>query len=73
MKLLIAIILFVWGQQVIAAPGARTSPNPKVTDICKAEIEKFCKGIHGPNNRLSCLKSNEAKLSTECKAALTPR
>lgn len=73
MKFLLTIAVFVLGQEVIAAPEVQTSPNSKTMDVCKVELEKFCKGIHGPSNRLSCLKSNEAKLSTECKAALTAR
>jgi len=35
---------------------------------CKADIEKFCKGIKPGGGRLwACLKSNSDRLSKECK------
>ena len=39
----------------------------RVSQICKADFEKFCKDVRplGP-----CVKENDAKLSKECKAAL---
>jgi hypothetical protein len=36
---------------------------------CKADMDKFCKGIpHGKGRVASCLKSHEAELSEPCKA-----
>jgi hypothetical protein len=38
--------------------------------VCKADIDKLCSGKER-HERWSCLESNQANLSSECKAALT--
>ena len=40
-----------------------------LSQACKADMEKFCKGIpHGKGRVASCLKSHEAELAEPCKA-----
>jgi hypothetical protein len=36
---------------------------------CKAEIEKFCKGVAGDEKLWACLEKNDEKLSKTCDAA----
>ena len=36
---------------------------------CKAEIEKFCKGVTGDEKIWACLEKNDEKLSKTCDAA----
>jgi hypothetical protein len=44
------------------------------SQACKADAEKFCKGIpQGKGRVASCLKSHEAELSEPCKAYFTKK
>ena len=36
---------------------------------CKAELEKFCKGVAGDDKIWACLEKNDEKLSKTCDAA----
>jgi hypothetical protein len=41
-------------------------------DACKADIEKFCKGVQPGQGRIAkCLKDHDSELSQECKAHIT--
>jgi hypothetical protein len=44
-----------------------------VAEACKGDAQQYCKDVHPGGGRVArCLKDNEAKLSSACKAALKP-
>lgn len=61
------LILFV---SVFALSLSMASPDH---EACKADREKFCKGLTMGHGLLRCMKKNEAQLSTECKEWVTNR
>ena len=58
----------------LAAGGAQaqTSAQPTTQQACAADVKTFCGSVKpGPNNPVAaCMKQNEAKLSSGCKAAI---
>ena len=58
---------------LVTAPGFSQDQDETVMPksgkgVCKADIEKFCKGIKPGGGRLwACIKSNNDRLSQECK------
>jgi len=51
---------------------ARAAKAQQVRDDCKADAEKFCKGIAPGGGRiLSCLKARQAELAPACAADLS--
>jgi hypothetical protein len=72
-------ILWMAAQGVHAQPPAPPFPEPPfelksavdaVQKACKGDFEKLCPGKNGPD-AVACLKSNEEKLSSECKQAVS--
>ena len=72
-------VLGVAAQGVHAQPPAFPFPEPPselkstldaVLRACKADLEKLCPGKNGPD-AVACLKSNDEKLSSECKEAVS--
>jgi len=72
-------ILWMAAQGVHAQLPAPPFPEPPsdlksavdaVLKACKGDLEKLCPGKHGPD-AVACLKSNEDKLSSECKQAVS--
>lgn len=53
-----------------AADEAANDTRSGRLSACKADMEKLCSGAER-RARWSCLQSNEAKLSSDCKTALT--
>jgi hypothetical protein len=45
----------------------------EIRDACHEDAETLCKGIHGPKNRVGCLKEHHDQLSAECKKVLPSR
>ena len=53
------------GIALLFSPSALAEPK---SGPCKADIEKFCKGVHpGKGGIMACLAKNEAALSPACK------
>ncbi len=51
---------------VLGIDGVRAEDEP-----CKADLEKFCKGVEPGEGRIAkCLKEHEAELSEECKTSI---
>ncbi|HPL64555.1 MAG TPA: cysteine rich repeat-containing protein [Syntrophales bacterium] len=47
--------------------GGKMTPNPSM-DVCKPDIEKFCKGVQPGGGRIwACLKGNEDRISQACR------
>jgi len=44
--------------------------NSQVAQACKSELQQLCKGEKGQQAE-QCLKSNESKLSSQCKGAIS--
>ena len=62
------------GMCVVAINVSLLSSSPAVASEfdwkpCKAEIEKFCKGVTGDEKLWACLEKNDEKLSKTCDAA----
>jgi len=45
----------------------------QVREACQSDFEKFCKDMHGPHNRLNCLKDHQNQLSSSCKHVFPTR
>ena len=54
------------------AAQAQTPGQPTTQQACAADVKTFCGSVKpGPNNPVAaCMKQNEAKLSSGCKAAI---
>jgi hypothetical protein len=62
------ITIFLWGMLGVASAQEKTGPPMGGKDACRADVEKLCKGIRPGEGRIrACLKSNEDRLSQECK------
>ena len=56
--------LFFAALLAVSAPAVRAEEGP-----CKADMEKFCKGVEpGEGRVMKCMKEHEAELSEGCKA-----
>ena len=55
-----------------AAAQAQTPGQPTTQQACAADVKTYCGSVKpGPNNPVAaCMKQNEAKLSSGCKAAI---
>jgi hypothetical protein len=65
--ILIAALLAGGSAYVQAQRGDRI--NSQVAQACKTELQQLCQGQKGKAAE-QCLKSNESKLSSECKGAV---
>ena len=54
------------------AEAQRREVNSQVAQACKAELQQLCQGQKGKEAE-QCLKNNEAKLSSECKGAISKK
>ena len=53
---------------------ARFQQGARTRDVCKSDIEKFCKDTpHGGGKVKLCLQEHQADLSPDCKAQLTAK
>jgi hypothetical protein len=50
-------------------PSELKSAVDAVQKACKGDLDKLCPGKNGPD-AMACLKSNEDKLTSECKQAV---
>jgi len=63
--------LFVVSTSTTVALAADQAPSSGRRAACKADIEKFCTGVHPGGGRIpACLKQKEAQLSAACKDAI---
>ena len=62
----ITALIFTVASFAAAAPAAAAEFDWKA---CKAEVEKFCKGVTGDEKIWACLEKNDDKLSKTCDAA----
>ena len=55
-----------------ASAHAQTPGQPTTQQACAADVKTYCGSVKpGPNNPVAaCMKQNEAKLSSGCKAAI---
>jgi len=65
---IIAAALIVGASALAQAQGQRV--NTQVADACKTEIQQLCQGQKGQAAE-QCLKNNQAKLSAQCKNAVS--
>ena len=50
------------------APPAVAAKQHSGRDVCRADVERLCKGVQPGGGRIAqCLKDNEASVSAECK------
>jgi len=62
------MIIFLWVAPAFTQDQDETVMPKSGKGACKADIEKFCKGIKPGGGRLwACIKSNNDRLSQECK------
>ena len=54
------------------AHAQRREVNTQVAQACKTELQQLCQGQKGKEAE-QCLKSNESKLSSECKGAISKK
>ena len=54
------------------ADAQRRAVNTQVATACKQELQQLCQGQKGKEAE-QCLKSNESKLSSECKGAISKK
>ncbi len=58
----------------LAKAEARGPKSGKTRDVCKSDIEKFCKDVqHGQGRMKECLQQHESDLSSDCKTALAAK
>ena len=74
MRRLSLIFCIVFALMLAAAPAFCQDQDQMMTKAkgaCKADVDKFCKGIKPGQGRIwACLKSNEAQLSDACKTQM---
>ncbi len=62
------MIIFLWVTPAFSQNQDETVIPMLGKGVCKADIEKFCKDIKPGDGRIwTCLKSNNDRLSQECK------
>jgi hypothetical protein len=62
------IIIFLWVAPAFSQDQDETVMPKSGKGVCKADIEKFCKDIKPGGGRVwTCIKSNNDRLSQECK------
>jgi len=54
------------------ADAQRREVNSQVAQACKTELQQLCQGQKGKEAE-QCLKTNESKLSAECKGAISKK
>jgi hypothetical protein len=67
---LVLIVALVAGASTQVQAQGRE--NKQVAQACKAEIQQLCQGQKGKELE-QCLRSNESKLSAQCKGAISPK
>ncbi|HUN56316.1 MAG TPA: cysteine rich repeat-containing protein [Smithella sp.] len=68
MKKLFMAICMVMLMLGVASAQEKTGPPMEGRGACKADVEKFCKGVKpGEGRIIACLKGNEDRLSQSCK------
>lgn len=66
-----ALLLVVAGQAAAQATPEQKERARAVARACRADAQKFCRGIEpGGGRLLTCLKGREAELSAGCRDAL---
>lgn len=71
--LIAALVAGVCAQAQTPSPGqgrGGREVNSQVAQACKSELQQLCQGQKGQQAE-QCLKSNESKLSSQCKGAVT--
>jgi len=54
------------------ANAQRREVNSQVAQACKTELQQLCEGQKGKEAE-QCLKTNESKLSSQCKGAISKK
>ena len=67
---LVFIVALVAGASTQAYAQDRERVNRQVLEACKTEIQQLCQGKKGKEAE-QCLRSNDSKLSAQCKGALS--
>lgn len=70
MKLTYLVVLLAAFAVTGTTQAQRHEINQAVASACKTELEQLCKGQKGKEAE-QCLKSNSAKLSSDCKGAVS--